>query len=97
MNDLSQILKNGTLLIIETGEYSDSDWGGPVRMLADYTKAELAEQYVKEWKPEYDGQTGPDPMDLLPWLIRTGKAEAVDNVETWWVGAYSYFNPEGDD
>lgn len=30
MNDLLQVLKKGTLLIIEMGAYSDKSWVGPV-------------------------------------------------------------------
>lgn len=92
MNDLSQVLKKGTLLVIETGEYSDRGWSGPVRMLGDYSKADLAEQFRQEWKPidPWDGDK-PRPDDFLPWLIKVGKAEDVEDVHSWHVGSYGEF------
>jgi hypothetical protein len=91
MNDLSQVLKAGTLLIVESGEYSDSRWAGPVRILKDAVKADLAEAYRREWKPENDWEDRPSPDGFLPWLVKTGRAEEVDNVHAWHVGSYSDF------
>jgi hypothetical protein len=93
MNDLSRTLKKGTLLIIETGEYSDRSWSGPVRLLGDYVKADLAEEFKREWKPENDWDDRPSPGEFLPWLIKAGKAESVDDVEEWHVGSYGDFEP----
>lgn len=95
MNDLSQKLEKGNLLIVETGEYSDRGWGGPVRMLVSATKQELADAYRAEWnKKDYPdnwhGEIGPD--DFLPWLIKSKRAEHVD-VHAWHVGSYSDFHP----
>ncbi len=90
-NDLSQVLKKGTLLIIETGEYSDHSWSGPVRMLGDFTKADLAERFRAEWKPKYEWEDRPNPGDFLPWLIEQKLAEHVDDVESWHVGSYGEF------
>lgn len=94
MNDLSQVLRAGTLLIVETGEYSDSSWHGPVRMLKDAVKSDLAEQYKVDWKQmdEDDWRTEPYPTNFLPWLIKSGWAEAVD-VHSWHVGSYGSFEP----
>lgn len=95
MNDLRQTLKAGTFLVIETGEYSDRSWGGPVRMLKDATKGDLAEAFQAEWKPnpDYDWQLTPEPSDFLPWLVKAGWAEDVPNVESWHVGSYGRFEP----
>jgi hypothetical protein len=94
MNDLSQVLKAGTLLIIESGEYSNLDWSGPVRLLRDCIKQELADDYRREWvKGEDDWRDKPDPDGFLPWLIKTGRAEAVDDVHCWHVGSYGNFEP----
>jgi hypothetical protein len=93
MNDLSQILKKGTLLIVETGEYSDRSWGGPVRLLKNATKADLANAYKREWKPENKWEDEPNPGDFLPWLVRSGRAEEVDDVHSWHIGSYGRFKP----
>lgn len=93
MHDLSQVLKAGTLLIVETGEYSDSSWQGPVRMLKDATKGELADGYRSTWKPEDEWDKGPDPYDFLGWLIKEGWAEDINDVHSWHVGSYGRFEP----
>lgn len=95
MNDLQQVLKAGTMLIIETGEYSDRGWSGPVRLLKDTTKAALAEAYRENWRPDLkeDWRTGPSGDDFLPWLIKAGWAEDVENVHAWHVGSYNSFDP----
>lgn len=94
-DDLSQVLKKGTLLIIENGEYSDRNWGGPVKLLHSFTKQELADAYRAEWKKEdypdgYRDELGPE--DFLPWLIKSKRAVHVD-VHAWHVGSYSEFTP----
>lgn len=94
MADLSQILKAGTLLITESGEYSDRDWSGPVRLLRDFSKQNLADDYRKEWvKDPNDYYDQPNPDGFMPWLVKSGRAEHVDNVHVWHVGSYSEFEP----
>jgi hypothetical protein len=97
VNDLSQKLEAGTLLIIETGEYSDRDWRGPVRLIAPATKQELVDAFKSEWKKEdypESWRDAPGPEDFLPWLIKSGRAEDVENVHAWHVGSYGEFEPE---
>lgn len=96
MTDLDQVLKAGSLLIIETGEYSDSSWAGPVRLLKDARKADLAETYRDEWKPDpaRPWEDHAEPHGFLPWLIKAGWAEAVEDVHSWHVGSYGRFEPE---
>ena len=93
MDDLDQVLKKGTLLIIETGEYSDYRFGGPVRMLKDITKFELVDAYKREWKPEFKWEAAPGPDGFLPWLISAGWAESVSDVHSWHIGCYVEFLP----
>lgn len=93
MSDLTQRLNAGDLLIIETGEYSDSRYHGPVRMLVSAMKQELAEAYRREWVQTDEWKEEPDGDGFLPWLIRTKRAEHVDNVHAWHVGGYSEFEP----
>jgi hypothetical protein len=92
LNDLSQVLEKGTLLIIETGCYSDFGYCDPVMLLGNYYKAQLAEEFVRDFKPRYTGDT-PSPGDFVPWLVSSGKAEHVDNVTAWHVGEYGRFEP----
>jgi len=56
MSDLSRMMMVGDLLVIETGEYSDSSWHGPVRMLVNASKADLAEAFKSEWNPKDFGE-----------------------------------------
>jgi hypothetical protein len=77
MNDLSETLNVGDLLIIETGEYSDLCYHGPVKMLVTATKQQLADEYRENWTPNdsWEVEDKPDNYGFLPWLVRTGKAE----------------------
>jgi hypothetical protein len=95
VNDNSQVLKKDTLLIVETGEYSDRSWNGPVRMIKDAVKTDLADAYRRDWKPEFDWQEGdrPEPDGFLPWLVKAGYAEHVEGVTSWHVGSYGDFEP----
>jgi len=95
MSDLDQVLKRGQLLIIETGEYSDRSWDGPVRILKDFKKADVVERFRKQWKkpPDDVWNNGPSSEGFLPWLIKRRYVEAVDNVHSWHVGCYSTFEP----
>lgn len=88
-------LDEGTILIIETGEYSDHSWHGPVRILKTVTRRELSEKFQSDWIPDPldEFQTTPEPYDFLPWLVKNGFAEHVDNVQTWHVGSYGRFEP----
>lgn len=92
-DDLRQVLKKGTILIIETGEYSDRNWNGPVRLLESFTKEELADAFRREWKPKNKWEDKPEPGDFLPWLIETKRAEDVEGVHSWHVGSYGEFEP----
>jgi hypothetical protein len=96
-SDLDQVLEAGTLLIIETGEYSDQSWSGPVKVLKTVTKRELVDAFKAQWKPgEHswrDAEDGPGENDFLPWLVSSGHVEDVQNVHSWHVGNYGSFEP----
>ena len=93
MTDLEQIIAVGTLLIIETGEYSDRRWDGPVRMLRSASRAQLAREYREQWTPPDEWTEKPTEDGFLPWLVKAGYAEAVDGVMSWHVGNYGDFEP----
>ncbi len=94
MSDLDQVLKRGQLLIIETGEYSDKSWDGPVRLLKSFKKSDVVALFQAQWKKSNDDpwESGPSAEKFLPWLIKRRYVEAVDNVHSWHVG-YSRFEP----
>lgn len=94
MNDLRETLKKGSLLVIETGEYSDRSWANPVRMRKSATKSDLVDAFRAQWKPsESTWNDKPDPSEFLPWLVAAGWVEDVDNVAAWHVGSYGDFEP----
>lgn len=95
MGSKSRILRKGTLLIIEEGAHDEFTRSDPVRMLGDYSKDDLVEQFKCEWKPRPIGipATEPEARDFLPWLISSGKAEPV-SVESWDIGDYRKFDPQ---
>lgn len=90
----ADVLKKGTLLVIETGEYSDRTWYGPVRLLKAASRQQMADAFKSSWKkgPDDWGDT-PDPSDFLPWLVSENWVEHVDNVYAWHVGSYGQFDP----
>lgn len=84
-------LKPGDLLLIDGGEYSDKYTIGPFRVLKPMTRAEVAAQYVADFKPDPDAPDGkPDESGFLPWLVSKGYVEDVESV-SWYVGSYGQF------
>lgn len=93
-SDLSQTITAGSLLVIETGEYSDYSAGNPVRVVRDFTKREVVQEFVTNWNPEqYHCEDEPRPEYFLPWLTANGYVVDVDTVERWHVGQYGDFRP----
>lgn len=95
-NDLSQALEAGTILIFETGSYSDKNWHGPVRLLKKASKQQMADAYRAspgEKVPWDDDERCHSGDDFLPWLIANGWVEGVENVHSWHVGDCSSFEP----
>ena len=94
MDRLDAKMKKGTLLVIETGEYTDRSWSGPVRLLKTASRRDLAEAYKAQWtKKDDDWEDCPDPSGFLAWLTSAGWVEDVENVESWHVGSYGSFDP----
>jgi hypothetical protein len=95
MIDLDQVFAAGTLLVIETGAYSDHSWDGPVRVMRDFTAREAAEKYIAAWVAPKDEEwkDAPTADGFLPWLVKECFVEAVDNVVAWHVGGYGRFEP----
>lgn len=92
MTDLDQVLEAGTLLIIETGEYSDKSWDGPIRVVRAAKKGDLKAAFLASWMPTDAWDETPGADDFLPWLIKEGWVEYVENVTSWHVGDYDAFD-----
>lgn len=81
--DLDQVLKKGSLLILEHGAYSDFGYTGPLRLLGDYTKRELVDGFVAQC------EVGASTFDFIGWLVSSGKVEDAP-AETWFIGEPGY-------
>jgi hypothetical protein len=90
MNDLSQRLEIGTLLMIETGDYSDISVSDPVRVIRAFCKDEVASAFRAAFVPDDEWQEEPDASDFLPWLVAGGYVENVDNAHRWHVGSWGF-------
>lgn len=84
------LVKKDTLLVLETGEYSDYTFHGPFRVIKDYDEAEVIEGYKKGFIPEYEGDDSPDPHGFGGWMIAQGYLELLEHL-SWHVGSYGTF------
>lgn len=84
----------GTILILESGEYSDKSWHGPFRVLKDFDQAEISQTFRDNWSPGPDSwrdkEDGPGRGDFLSWLVRNGYVEDLDGVVAWHIGSYEF-------
>lgn len=88
----STVLEVGSLLLIQTGEYSDRMTTGPFRVLKRLDRVEVSKAFISEFKPEDEGDR-PDPDAFLPWLAKNGYVEDVEST-LWHVGSYGDFSAE---
>ncbi|MGD9670269.1 MAG: hypothetical protein AB7U75_14725 [Hyphomicrobiaceae bacterium] len=90
------IIKAGTILTIETGEYSDFTYHGPFRVLVDLDKEGVAAEYAEHRPDKYTNW--PDrPLsnhNFVPFLIKKGYIEDIDEHESWHIGSYGEFKPQ---
>lgn len=88
------LIKAGTILVMETGEYSDYTFTGPFRVLRDFDQGGAAEQHKAQWMPEPDGwRDEPDTDSFIGWLNREGFIEEIDGVVSWHIGSYGRLEP----
>lgn len=89
------IIPVGTLLIFETGEYSDKSWVGPFRVLRDIDKYAVAEGYKTIWQPDPERSWEDEPSHdgFVPYLVRGGFIEDVPASTSWHIGSYGSFEP----
>lgn len=104
MNDLTQTLAVGAVLVFETAHYSDKTWHGPVRVLKAFVKQEVVDAFLaaraltgpipvqdeSDWSDELE----PHPNEFMVWLVRAGFVEDTAPVHTWHLGEnYGKFRP----
>ena len=99
MSDLLVTIEAGTILILETGEYSDQAWHGPLLVVRSFIKSEVAEEFFVHWKSirpknlEDWEDNDPSPEYFIPWLQRSGYIEPIDKTTSWHIGGYGRFEP----
>lgn len=77
--DLDQILTKGTVLLLETGEYSDYSVENPLVILMDFSKRKVAEEYRIYCAL---GGEEPDPGYFGAWLITQGYVEDLSRARS---------------
>lgn len=77
-----------SLVLLETGEYSDKTTHGPFKALQDFDLKEKAKEFKSAtFTPRWDGDE-PEPSDFLAWLATSGLIEDVPAVQ-FHIGSYS--------
>ncbi len=85
--DNMAIIPSGSLLIIETDEYSDKTWEGPFRVLKDLDQAVVSQAFRNQ---SFGQPHGALASDFLPWLVKNGYVEDETNCFAWHVGTYGF-------
>src|SRR6185312_10920888 len=87
--DAAMKIKRGTLLVLETGEYSDYTFHGPFRVMKGFDEVKVVDLHRKQWKPENpEWDTEPDTDSFMGWLTAQGYIEPVENLVSWHIGSY---------
>jgi hypothetical protein len=83
------IIKAGTILTFEDGEFSDFSYNGPFRVLKDFDQKTVVNDYIRLFKPEYL-QDKPDVERFLNYL--SVNDYIVDDFPkyAWYLGAYKF-------
>lgn len=86
--------KAGSLITLETGEYSDFGYEGPYRVLRDID----VQAVVTEFKEARGHGVGMGETAFIAWLSRAGYIEDIDCAR-WYLGSayppYRPFKPDG--
>ncbi len=86
------LIKEGTILVLSTGEWSDTNVRPPARVLRAFDQQAVSELFKAQWEPRWDGD-GPDPGCFCTWLETCGFIETMDH-HSWHVGSYGEFTPQ---
>ena len=89
---MDHIYKVGTILLLETGEYSDYGYCGQLVTLCDLDLREAMDEYKGQYKAkgEWDG---PDQSGFVGWLCSTQKCAALE-CQTAHIGSYGALDLE---
>jgi hypothetical protein len=71
--------KAGTIVVFETGEYSDFSTDGPFKVLRDFDTREAADEGIAQHKHEGDWDRF-GPYELVPYLVSAGYVEEIPHV-----------------
>ena len=83
----------GTILVLETGEYSDYTFSGPFRVLRDFDQTEVVAAHVAQWIAPNDWEKAPDTDSFMGWLSSERYIEPIDGVVSWYIGSYGRLEP----
>lgn len=75
----------GSFLILATGEYSETDSGGPFVVLRSFTRQQAVDAFEAQWK-----LTNAWPEDFIGWLIASGYVEDTSPDATWHIGSGAF-------
>ena len=78
--------KAGTILMLESGEYSDFGYEGGFVTLAELNLAEAIELFKSEYQSKDEWDT-PDPSGFCAWLVTTQRCAPLD-YQTAHIGSY---------
>lgn len=85
--------KVGELLVLTSGEYSDSRWHGPFRVAKDIDQHEAVDAFNEHWRTtapsDREEWERPGTDEFMAWLATTGHIEDVPSRE-WFLGSYSF-------
>ena len=90
-------ITKGTLLTLETGEYSDYTFHGPFTVIREFDQAKAVEQFRAQWVAPNEWTDEPDADQFMGWLNREGYIEPAANVFSWHIGSFGSFKAEPSD
>jgi hypothetical protein len=85
------IIKTGTVLTLENGEYSDFCYEGPFTVLKDFDQRAACEEFVKPYDKDKLRWMG--GAEFIAWLAREGYIEDTPQNVRWFLGGCG-FNPK---
>lgn len=81
----------GSVLMLETGCYSDHITHGPFKVLKDIDQVEVSKLFIADQEKEEDFD--PEWIDkyaMISWLSNNGYISDMENVGSWYLGSYNF-------
>jgi hypothetical protein len=84
----SRLLKAGSVLVLETGDYSDYSIHGPFRVLKDFDQLEAMQTFITAfWQSSVrDPDDRPDADAFIGWLNREQFIADIEDATRWHIG-----------